>query len=48
MVVAEHMSTTKLGKQYFYIDVREYGGKNKFFKKHVLFNKLNFNIIYSL
>nr|WP_244212886.1 DUF1983 domain-containing protein [Proteus hauseri] len=26
MIVAGQMSTTSLGKQYFYIDVREYGG----------------------
>lgn len=25
MIVAGQMSTTSLGKQYFYIDVREYG-----------------------
>ncbi|WP_337234057.1 DUF6950 family protein [Proteus terrae] len=26
MIVSGQMSTTSLGKQYFYIDVREYGG----------------------
>ena len=26
MIVAGQMSTTSLGKQYFYFDVREYGG----------------------
>lgn len=33
MIVAGQMSTTSLGKQYFYIDVREYGEIENHYKE---------------